>query len=165
MDYSANIKLKHNEQPAKRDIETGEYTTIRQYTNNIPNGKSRLKYNRFNVMNSELILKLQKYFTMEEIGIISYMAAKAEFNTNSLKPLSNETSLRDLGDYFNIDKNRVNKIFNKLFNFGVYLQIKIHEEEPKDYWVLNPNISWKGRLKDDSLFVTFSNTDLSKLLK
>ena len=39
-----------------------------------------------------------------------------------------------------------------------------YKNELKEYWVLNPNISWKGRLKDDSIFKHFSNTDISKLI-
>jgi len=164
-DYTRQVKLKHNESAAVINKITGEIKEIDYIPSNIPTDKSLLRYQHFNIVNSDLLKKLTKYFTMEEIGIISYMAAIAEFNTNSLKPLSNETSLRELAEIFNIKKDKIGKILSKLFKFGVYLQIKVHEEELKEYWVLNPNISWKGRLRNDSIYIHFINTDISKLLR
>lgn len=166
-DYVKDLKLKHHEIPAKIDKRTGQVTEIldvERSGSNIPKGKSLLKYDRFNIVNSTLFVKLTKYFTMEELGVISYMASIAEFNTNSLKPLSDETSLRELEEIFNISKNRIGKITDKLFKFGVFLQIKVHVESVKEYWVLNPYISWKGRLKNDSIFEHFIGTDITKLI-
>ena len=164
--YIQEVKLQHNESIMILNKNTGEAVELVSKTksNNIPVDKSKLSYQHFNIVNSDLFKKLNKYFTMEELGIIAYMASIAEFNTNSLKPLCDDTSLRELGDIFNTSKDRVGKIFTKLFRFGVYLQIKVYKNELKEYWVLNPNISWKGRLKDDSIFKHFSNTDISKLI-
>jgi hypothetical protein len=49
-------------------------------------------------------------------------------------------------------------------SLGVYAHIRIHETEISEYWILNPYISWKGKLKSDSIFVQFANTKISKLL-
>ena len=163
-DYTREVKLKHNETLWVGDKVTGDLNELVPDKLNAPVEKSYLNYKHFNIVDSDLFKKLSKYFTMEELGIIAYMASMAEFNTNSLKPLSDETSLRELEELFNTSKNRVGKIMDKLFKFGVYLQIKVYKNELKEYWVLNPNISWKGRLKDDSIFKHFKNTDISKLV-
>jgi hypothetical protein len=164
--YTKQITLEHNELPAKISQETGEVTILKQRPNNIPEGKSYLNYNKFGMLNIELSKKLEKYFSNTELSIIFKLINRCEFNTNSLKPFNDETSIRTLAEEFNLSTTTVPKVFNKLFDMGVYLQIKISEDsQVNEYWVLNPYIFWRGKLKDDSLFVRFSNTDISKLLK
>ena len=92
------------------------------------------------------------------------MISIADFNSNSLEPLSDELSLRDLSNALNINKNKVRLITNKLYKYGVYLSIKVYENHEKEYWVLNPSISWKGRLIKDSIFEHFKNTIITKIL-
>ena len=164
--YSQTIKLKDNELPAKVNVETGEIKEVTNKKNNIPEGKSKLGYANFGMLNIELTSKLEKYFSNIEISVIFKMINRCEFNTNSLKPFNNETSVRILSQEFNIGVNQVNKVFKRLFQLGVYLQLSICEnDEEIEYWVLNPNIFWKGRLKQDSIFDHFRNTDITRLLK
>lgn len=165
--YKREIKLENYEVPAKINKKTGEVKEVRYRANNIPDGKSRLDYRKYHISNDLFATRVQNVFTYEEIGIVSYMSSIAEINTNSLKPLTNETSAVELSERFGIDRRKVKKIFDKLFHWGVYLQITYYsylEDAKVTYWVLNPFISWKGNLKDDSLFTHFYDTNLTKLL-
>jgi len=161
--YDVNIKLKDNETAAKVNLQTGEITPIKK-SRNIPSGKSILNYKNFSLVNNDAIKILSDFMTNEEMGIIYKMIYRADFNTNSLKPFSDDTSIRMLSEEFNVGKNKVLTIFKKLFEFGVYAHIRIHEEKLSEYWILNPYISWKGKLKNDSIFSQFALTRIAKLL-
>lgn len=164
--YNRGIALNHEEQLCKFNHNTGELKEIKLPHNNIPEGKSIHKMKDFFKMNSQLMnrLKHSGLLTMEEIGVITYMSTMAEWNTNSLKPLNNDTSTRMLSEIFLINRNKVSKVLDKLFKLGVYMQVKIHKDDIIDYWILNPNISWKGTLANDSLFYHFEGTAINALL-
>jgi len=166
--YTAQIKLRHNEVPAKIDLETGEIMEINKKPNNIPDGKSKLDYDRFHIKNDRLSnLVKNGIISHEENSIISLMCSMAEMGTNALKPITDDTSLLLLGDHFSINRHRVGKVIDRLRILGVFLQIRYYSDSQQKeltYWVLNPNISWKGRLKDDSMFMHFSDTTITKLL-
>ena len=163
--YKKELTLKHNEIAGKINLETGEVTELRDKPNNIPEAKSLLNYQNFGMLNIDLSRKLEKYFSNLEIAIIFKMINRVEFNTNSLRPFSDETSIRVLSEEFNLSVNSVPKVFSKLYRMGVYAQLQISENsESRDYWILNPYIFWKSRLKQDSIFEHFKKTDISKLL-
>lgn len=166
MSYETSIKLEHHEAPAKLDKKTNKFTEIIKKPNNLPKNNSLLKYKEFYIKNRKFmgILKPLNILTLEEFGLVDYMCAIAEFKSNSLKPLNNDTTVRDLEEIFGIPKNRIRKTFDKLFRLGVFMQVKVHQEDLKEYWVLNPNISWKGELSDDSIFSHFKNTTITNLL-
>lgn len=165
-DFETTIKLKHDEIPAKINSQTGEVISLIK-PNNIPSGKSVNNMTNFTKLNCDVFpkLKMMGVLTMEEIGIISYMCSIAEFNTNSLKPLNNETNLQELAGTFDIGKNRVKRVFDKLFDLGVYAQFKIASNGTKEYWILNPNISWKGKLMNDTIFLHFKDCLITKLIE
>lgn len=162
--YTTSVTLKHNQKPAYEDMETGEYKTLTRRPANIPVGMQKLKYKSFSILNGNFIPKVGHFFSNEELGVIFHMISIADFNTNSMKPLCDDLSIRDKAVYLNIKKDKVKVITDKLFKMGVYLSIKVYENEEKEYWVLNPNISWKGRLVQDSIFLHFQETAISKLL-
>lgn len=166
-DYSREVKLNHNERLLKLNSETGELIEIQNdRKNNIPVGKSKLNYSEFGILNIKASHVLEKHLSNSEMGILMKMINRCDFKTNSLAPLNNDTSLRVLSEEFNIGINNVSKVFKRLFDFGIYLQLKISENsEAKEYWVLNPHIFWRGRLVDDSLFKTFEKTDVTKLIR
>lgn len=162
--YNKTITFSNNELPAKVNIQTGEIVTIQDTNRKLPEGTSKLKYDNFSIVNNESIIKLKELLTNEELGVVIHMISIADFNSNSLEPLSDELSLRDLSNALNINKNKVRLITNKLYKYGVYLSIKVYENHEKEYWVLNPSISWKGRLIKDSIFEHFKNTIITKIL-
>lgn len=163
--YERTIKLKENEIPAKVNKETGEITELQQNRKSYPEGTSKLKYNEFSIFNNETAKKLRPILSNEELGVIYYMIAVSEINTNSLAPLCEELSIRDKAKILNLNKNKVKHITDKLFKLGVYLSIKVYEDQEKVFWVLNPYISWRGSLVKDSIFLHFKDTMISKLLK
>jgi reverse gyrase len=164
--YTQTIKLKDNELPAKINVETGEVKEVNHKKNNIPEGKSKLGYDNFSITNNKMAMILEKHCSNEELGIIYKMISKSEFNTNSLNPLTDDTSIRDLANEFNVGKNKVIKIFSKLFELGVYAQISIANDinYGKPYWILNPYISWKGNLINSDIKRHFISTKIVKEL-
>jgi hypothetical protein len=147
------------------DKDSGEVREIKKRMNNLPDGKSPLVYDSFSIFNTGGSAKLLPFFSNVELGVIMRMVIKSEYGTNSLRPFNDESGVREIADEFGISKSSVGKIFQKLFQFGVYLQLKVGEVDgAKEYWVLNPNISWKGRLRQDSLFAHFANTLVTKII-
>lgn len=164
--YTEPLVLKDSEIPyTKLDQETGEIIKIRRKTNNIPEGYSMLDYKDFSIVNNDIVRKLKDFITTEEFGVILYMISISDFNSNSLDPLCDELSLRDKAEILNIKKDKVKRITDRLFKLGVFLSIRVYEDQEKEYWVLNPYISWRGRLTKDSIFVHFKDCTISKLLK
>lgn len=165
-DYTKEVRLRHNERPAKINTDTGEIEEVFTTGPRYPQGKSALNYTHFGMLNLDLSKKLEKYLSNLELSIVFKMISRCDFNSNSLRPLNDATSIRELAEEFNLSVNSVPKVFKKLFDLGVYLQLRISEnKEEKQYWVLNPYIFWRGRLKNDSIFSTFYNTDIAKLLR
>lgn len=160
------VRVKHNEVIQFINPDTGKIRELQSKPNNIPSTHTAKKMDKFFKMNNALISKLKHsgLLSMEEIGVITYMSTVSEWNTNSLKPLNDDTSLRNLSEFFLINKSRVKQVLDKLFKLGVYMQIKIHKDDLVDYWVLNPNISWKGTLSEDSLFIHFEGTVINSLI-
>lgn len=159
-DYEQTIKLKHNEIPAKINKTTGEVREIKKRRNNLPEGKTILKQENFAKINVKTIPYLIEECSKVELAIILQMVGKAEFNTNSLKPLSNETTVRELAEEFNISKNDVKRTFEHLYSLGVYASLKICKADSKEMWILNPYISFKGKLTDDALVANFKDTKI-----
>jgi len=168
--YTTQLKLDHNEIPAKINIETGEIKEIRKHVSNLPDGKSKLDYKRFHMKNDRLasVARDTKLLTYEDLGIIDYMCTISEMGTNSLKPLNSDTPTTIMVEKFGIDKRRIKPLFENLFKLGVYLEITYYsarEDREVTYWVLNPYISWKGRIKDDSMFNHFDDCIITRLIK
>lgn len=163
--YNTTLTLNHNEVPAKVNTETGETTTFEKPKQQLPDGYSKLKYTDFSIVNNLTIKKLGDILNNEELGVIFHMVSISDFNSNSLNPLSDELSIRDKAQILRIGKNKVKSICDRLFKLGVYLSIKVYEDQEKEYWVLNPYISWRGRLVKDSIFEHFKETVITKLLK
>lgn len=160
--YTADFKLYDNELPAKVNAETGETTILKKKVNNIPENKEIQKFDEFNKVNSKAIDFLEKVLTNEELGIVFKMIKRADYETNVMLPLNDESSYRELAEEFGINKNKVGKIFQKLFNFGVYAQVKVANGIHSEYWTLNPYISWKGKFIDKNISIYFSNTLIAK---
>jgi hypothetical protein len=163
-DYTTELKLKHNESPAKIDNETGEITTLTKRINNIPEGREIQKFKEFNKVNVKAIEFLEKLLTNEELGIVFKMINRADYETNVMIPLSDETTCRSLSKEFNIGKNKITRTFEKLFDLGVYAQVRVANGLHSEYWTLNPYIAWKGKFIERAIGVYFSNTTIAKAL-
>lgn len=156
--YTKTLKLHHNEVPATINKETGEVKEVKQRPNNIPDGTSLQKFEAFSKVNDKAISFLESVLTNEEMGIVFKMIKRSAYETNVMLPLNDETSYRELAEEFKIGKNKVDKIFTKLFNLGVYAQVRVANGPNSEYWTLNPYISFKGRIISEAIKVYFNKT-------
>lgn len=163
-DYSAIVKLKHNESPAKYNNETSEIT-VQSTVNNIPQGKKLQKYDSYNKVNSKALEYLQAVLTNEELGIVFKTIQKCDYETNVMIPLSDSSSYRELAEEFGINKDKVPKIFSKLFKLGVYAHTRVANGFQSEYWTLNPYIAWKGKFIEPSIAVYFDKTIIAKSIR
>jgi len=163
--YTRNLKLKDNEVPAKINKETGEIVEVRnefkslELTREVFSSKTLFR-KTYEDVDRFLIKKLSD----AEYKVVMMMALMADAGTNSLKPLDDSTSMRTLEEYFNVDRRRIRAILDKLFSLGVYAKFKIAEvDNPyKNYWILNPYISFKGRVIESDIMKLFNNTIIAR---
>ena len=165
-DYEVHLGLLHNEIPAKIDLNTGEVKQIHKKVRpKLKEGTRLSMQDNFAKVNCRLLPFFNDVFNNNEIKIIYDMIQMTEFETNALKPLNNDSTIKELSERFNIGKNQVKKYFDNLFRQGVYLQIKVHTDEKKEYWVLNPLIAFKGKLIKESIINFFDNTKIEIYLR
>ncbi len=166
MKRKKTIELEDNEKPAIINLESGELTLIKEYHNNLPEGKSVFEISSFTKLNTEAITVMKELLTKDECFIVLQMIQMAEFNTNSLRPLNDDTTQKELSELFEVGKNQIQKYIKHLFDIGVFAQFKISKYGLKEYWILNPYISFKGKTIEDTIFKNFSNTIITdKILK
>ncbi len=156
--YTKTLKLENHESVAIINKETGEFKEVKPRSNNIPSGSVLQKFETFSKVNDKAIAFLETVLSNEEMGIVFKMIKRSAYETNVMIPLNDEISYRELSQEFNINKDKVNKIFSKLFKLGVYAQIKVANGPNSEYWTLNPFISFKGRIISDSIKVYFDKT-------
>jgi hypothetical protein len=163
-DYEVQFGLQHHEVPAKIDLNTGEVKQIKKKPK-LPEGKRLSMRDNFAKVETRLLPYFNHVFNNNEISIIYKMIQMSEFETNALKPLNNDTTIKELSDTFNIGKNQVKKYFDHLFKMGVYAQFKIYKDNKKEYWILNPHIAFKGKTGDESIYKQFDGTQIQKYLQ
>ncbi len=162
--YTKEVELQDNEIAARKDLETGEYTDLLTRRNTVPIGKSLIQQKDFTKLNRQVVPFLMEKLSNEELSIVFKMIYMAEYNSNSLEPLSNSTTLKELSEQFNVGKNQVSKYFNNLFELGVYAQFKIAKSGLKEFWILSPYISFRGKTIEDSIFDNFRGTEIEKFI-
>ena len=162
MSYTTEIKLEDNELPAKVNAETGEVKQLKKRTSTIKEGVQIQKFDEFNKVNSRAIRFLESVLNNEELGIVFKMIQRCDYETNVMIPLNDESSCRELAGEFGINKNKVSETFKKLFNLGVYAQVKVANGLHSEYWTLNPYIAWKGKFIEKAISVYFANTIIAK---
>ena len=160
--YTTTLLLQDNEIPAKINAETGDIQTVKKRLNNIHKDKQIQKYDEFNKVNSKAIRFLETVLSNEELGIVFKMIQRADYETNVMIPLNDESSYRELGSEFSISKNKVPEIFVKLFKLGIYAQVKVANGLQSEYWTLNPYVAWKGKFIDKAISIYFNNTVLAR---
>lgn len=154
------IKLNNNETPAKVNTETGEIFEFKSKRNNIPIGREVFEPNAlFAKQYANTWIFLETMLTPVEYKIVHRMSLKAKMNTNSLEPLSKNSTIADLSREFNVHRNHIPKIFKKLFELGVYAEFKVFKYgEEVDVWILNPYISFRGKLISSDIVSLFDGT-------
>src|SRR5574343_271116 len=163
--YNQTIKLKHNEKPAKVNIETGEVVEIDTRKNNIPQGKQLFGKEEIGWSKSfnaswEF---LDEVLTDLEFRVVNRLCRMAKANTNSLEPLDDETTSVELSEYFKIDRRKSKKLFKKLYELGVYGRFSVKKEDIPytNYWVLNPYLTFQGSTIQSDIASLFKGTRLT----
>ena len=158
--YKATIELQHNEIPAVVNAETGE-VIIKKRPNNIPDGKEIFEpKGLFQKTYTKSWVFLKSKLSAFEFSVAFELALMAKANTNSLEPLNDETTVNQLVDRFNISRNKVRPLFKKLFELGVYAKFEVAKQDNpyKKYWILNPYLSFTGKLIESDIAELFKGT-------
>ena len=163
MDYNRTIRLKGKQLPAAIDQETGEVIVLRKKPNNIPDHKELHKVDspfKKDYVNSWKFLRRE--LTPSEMYACNGLVLLAAAYTNSLRPLNDDTVLKELVDVLGVSINRVKHVLKKLYILGVYGKFDVYEvhKEYTKYWVLNPYLSFNGKLINSDIKDLFAGTHL-----
>lgn len=163
-DWTYELGLKHGERPAILIPETGEVKEIKPK----PGGRPGFKYFNQGQVYTKTYTKawnlLKTQTTPLEYFVAHQLALRAKMGTNSLIPLSPDTTVRDLVDTLGGNKNNINKIIDKLFSLGVIGKFEVSEviegfdTELKKYWIFNPFLSFNGKVVNKGVEKLFENT-------
>ena len=160
--YTQEIKLQHNEKIAVINQETGEMRDVRKRINNIPPDKEVFEptalFRKDYIKSWEY---LKDKLTPLQFKAAYSMALLAKANTNSLEPLNSDTTLKELSDTLGVSKNKISDVLDVLAYHGVYGEFKIiKEEDPKwkKFWILNPYLSFSGKLITSDIATLFIGT-------
>lgn len=164
-DYKQEVELKHNESLLKMDNNTGEIKEVNKKKNNIPEGKEVFEPNavfRKDYTNSWNFLR--RILTPLEFKAAFTLAMMAKANTNSLEPLNDDTTIPELMEILDMSKNKVRPILEKLWNLGVYgkFEVKQADKPYTKYWVLNPYLSFSGKIINSDIAGLFRGTHIAK---
>ena len=168
-DYTRTIDLKHNELPAKVNAETGQIDIIGPPKK--PSNNPNLIQFEPEAIFSRSYSKSWEYLYYKtndkEYKVAQYLAFKAKAFTNSLEPLSDDSTVREIALATGISKDKVTAIFNRLFDLGVYGKWEVSEVERgrTKYWILNPYLSFNGSRIDKKIVTLFDNTEIAKAFR
>jgi hypothetical protein len=165
-DYEVHLGLKHNEAPAKIDLNTGEVIEVKATKKNrLPEGQQLSMQKNFVKLENRLKPFLKENLNTNEMCILYEMIQMIEYKTNSLKPLRDDTSLKELSEIFQVGKNQIKKYLSSLYKLGVYSQHRVYTDHDKEWWVLNPDVAFNGKFGDTQLFNHFKDTRISKYVQ
>lgn len=163
--YIAEYRLHSDEVPAKINKRTGETTELKSRPNNIPMGKEVFEPDaifRKDYTNSWRFL--QKTLTALEFKAAMGLALMAKANTNSLEPINDETGVRELSERLDVSVNKVTSVIKKLYDLGVYGKFSVAKVDTpyKKFWILNPYLSFSGKLIESDIAELFEGTHIQK---
>ena len=163
MSYTKTLEMQHNEVPAIVNIETGEVKTFEAPTQRIPKDhaiqyfKHDEPYQRTFTRAWEL---LETQTTDLEFKAAQKMARLAKAFTNSMEPISPDSTVREIGEALHIDYRKVTKIVEKLFKLGVIAKFEVYEQDSEHhkYWIFNPYLSFNGMTIPKKVSTMFDKT-------
>jgi predicted transcriptional regulator len=168
--YEKVIKLKHNERAAKINLETGEVAEVKTQNREKKQPKdpsmnffiSNESYSRFFTKAWQL---LETQTTDTEFKVAYKMSMMAHAYTNSLEPLRPESTMKELSEFFNVDRRKIQNIIEKLFKLGVIGKFQVYDrfENHHNYWVFNPYLSFNGKIIKKDVQSLFNNTHYAAL--
>lgn len=169
--YDATISLTDNEIPGKINKETGEFTEAEMSKDNIQSGKhSDLIHFEPDAIFAKTFPAgwnwLYSATTPLEYKVACHLANKAHPYTNSLKPLGDDVTVRELAYILQISKSHAQMVIKKLFELGVFGKFEVHaDKEYKKYWVFNPYLTFRGKYLQQTVFDLFKDTTIAKVYR
>lgn len=171
--FDKTLLLEHDETPVILNSRTGEVKEIQKSYNRTagnPDVCYHKKKDQFKKVYQDALTYLSNRCSAEEMGVIMKMIELIKFETNSMPPLDNERSVRELSTLFKINRRRVMSVLENLRQLGVYYTYNIVELEKNGrsdnkYWKLNPDIAFNGRKINKGILKDFEKTELSIVLR
>jgi hypothetical protein len=164
--YTKSISMQDNEIPAVVNQDTGEVKVLGVKPNNIPVdkelfGKEQTEWKKSFTPSWKF---LDEVLTDLEIRVVMKMCIMAEMNTNSLKPLNDSTTQLTIATMFNIDRRKAKIMFEKFYKLGIYGRFDVYDESQPftKYWILNPYLSFGGKIIASPIVELFSVSKLTK---
>ena len=162
--YEKTVTLEHDESLFKINKDNGEMKEVITRPNNIPTDSEVFEPQaifRKDYTNSWKFLEI--HLSDIEFRVAWRLAVEARANTNSLEPLDDETTIPELMEVMGVSKNKVKPILAKLWDIGVFgrFEVKDKNKPYTKYWVLNPYLSFSGKLIKSDIAGLFSGTHLA----
>ena len=168
--YNVTLDVAHNEQVATVNTETGEVNVIdTKQQRKTYKGDPEVVLFEPDALFSKTFPVGWKwlYFNTKpvEYKVASYLALKAQPVTNSLKPLGDDMTIRDIANELGIGVGSVKYVIDRLFQLGVFGKFEVvnSKREHTKYWVFNPYLMFTGRYLKASVWELFKDTTIAKL--
>lgn len=164
--YTASVPLNHDEALLKKNIRTGVITDLS--VKRVSNNKTLVNYKTHDIFQRRYPKAwdlLETQTTDKELAVAYKLANKAQAYTNSLQPLRPESTITELSEELNVNRNIVGKIVDKLFKLGVIGKFEVYDrhETHHNYWIFNPYLSFNGNVIKHDLYPLFQNTYYAKV--
>lgn len=161
--YTKELKFNHNEIPAAINIETGEIKEFKQFKKKVLKDSSMQYFEHdqpYQRVFTRAWLLLKTQTTDAEFKAANTMALLAKAYTNSLEPLTPESTVKQVAEALQIDRNKVTSIIDKLYKLGVIAKFEVYNrnEVYQNYWVFNPYLSFNGKTIKKEVSTLFDNT-------
>lgn len=154
------IKLQDNEIAAKIDQTTGEVIMIKDYSNNIPSGKSIWKNGFYRQPSVYGLEWMDKELSDIQIRIVNNLIRKMG-KDNTLEPLSDDSSIEEVASFLNVSKDTIKRHIKIIYDKGVYGKFEVSKTNKgySKHWILNPYISTSSKLVNDTITNLFKGTE------
>jgi hypothetical protein len=165
MSYTQSIQLADNEVAAKINQSTGEIKPVNKRSNNIPKGKEVFEPDSiFTKDYSNAWAFLCRELSHLEIATTVRLIQLSKNNTNTLAPLNDDTTLKELSDTLQVSINKIKVVLKRLWELGIYGKFDVAEVDKlyTKYWILNPYLAFKGRIINSDIAQLFKNTHIAK---
>ena len=165
--YKQTISLNEDELAAKVNANTGNVEIVEEKDPYIiPKGKEYFESNAtFKKEYSATWAYLNRVLNPLEYKAAHTLALMAKANTNSLEPLNDSTTLKELMEVLGVSINKVKPILKTLFNLGVYAGFEYFDVDKgyTKYWLFNPYLSFSGKLINSDIKELFKSTHIGKV--
>lgn len=167
-DCEKRIRFNHDEIPALINSVTGEINEINFTEPKEMRDKSmqyfvsNQPYQRF-FTNAWVLLRSQT--SDLEYSVARNLGERAKAYTNSLEPISPESTLVEMSKELGVDRRKVESVVDRLFKLGVIGKFEVYDrmEVHHNFWIFNPYLCFNGRGIKKDVANLFGGTFYAKL--